>query len=165
MRTLHPPNPARKRVISHHVPHGATRRGWDTLCHLPSVQRSETAQFELLPEAERAAVVQIHTCVRAAQVYRGCCSTCTSPLRSAAARPGSAGTSGSRARSSVRDILQHFAPDIEKHLGDLDVGYTVRASIVSDLAWLGQVQCMPKYRGNAQSGIPGVFIGTVGARL
>ena len=32
------------------------------------------------------------------------------------------------------------------------------------LAWFGQVQRMPKYQGNAQSGIPGIVAGTDGSR-
>ena len=62
-------------------------------------------------------------------------------------------------------MLLCFVPDIEKYLADLNVGYTIPASIVSNSVWLGQVQCMPKYRDNAQSGIPGVIIDTYGARL
>ena len=31
------------------------------------------------------------------------------------------------------------------------------------LVWFGQVQRMPKYRGNAQNGIPGIVAGTDGA--
>ena len=41
----------------------------------------------------------------------------------------------------------------------------MRASIVDDAAWLGQVERMPKYKGNAQSSIPGVMPSNDGARL
>ena len=65
----------------------------ETLRHLLGVHRSETEEYELLPEAERAVVTQVHTFVRAVRVYRGCCSTCVNALRSAAIRPGSPRTS------------------------------------------------------------------------
>ena len=72
---------------------GLLNEAWETLLHLPSVRRSETAEYELLPEAEREVVVQIYTCMRPVWVYRGSCSTCTSPLQSAAALPDSPRTS------------------------------------------------------------------------
>ena len=64
-----------------------------TLRHLLGVHRSETEEYELLPEAERAVVTQVHTFVSAVRVYRGCCPTCVNALRSAAIRPGSPRTS------------------------------------------------------------------------
>ena len=54
-------------------------------------------------------------------------------------------------------------PDIKKHLEELNVKNAGRTSIISDADWLAQVQRMPKYTGNAQSGIPGVTTGTEGA--
>ena len=112
---------------------GSLNSARETPRHLPSVQRSETAAYELIPEAEREVVAKGHTCVRASRVYRGCCSTCTSPLRSV----GCPRTPASRARSNVRGKVLRFAPDVKQHLADLIVGYAVRASIASYSASLG----------------------------
>jgi acyl-CoA oxidase len=68
-----------------------------------------------------------------------------------------------RAKEGI--VLREAAPNIKKYLEDLDVKYAVRASISSEANWLGQVQHMQKYIGNAQSGIPGVTPSFGGARL
>jgi acyl-CoA oxidase len=76
-----------------------------------------------------------------------------------------AGLNREAQRAKEGAVLREAAPNIEKYLEDLDVKYAVRASIISEANWLGQVQHMPKYIGNAQSGIPGVTPGFGGARL
>ena len=145
---------------------GSLNSARETPRHLPSVQRSETAAYELIPEAEREVVAKGHTCVRASRVYRGCCSTCTSPLESAAARPGSPRTSASRARSRMRGKVPHSVPLRRTSRSTLRT-LTWSTPVCVDhqhLAWFGQVQRMPKYQGNAQSGIPGIVAGTDGTR-
>ena len=141
---------------------GSLNSARETPRHLPSVQRSETAAYELIPEAEREVVAKGHTCVRASRVYRGCCSTCTSPLESAAARPGSPRTSASRARSSMRGKVP-LRRTSRSTLWTLTWSTSVCVNR-QHLVWFGQVQRMPKYRGNAQNGISGIVAGTDGAR-
>lgn len=76
-----------------------------------------------------------------------------------------AGITRAEQRAREGAALRAAVPDVEQYLEDLDVGYAVRASIVSDAAWLGQVERMPKYKGNAQSGISGIIPGNDSARL
>ena len=151
---------AKKSLLMKHA-HSLLEEVRQTIRRLPGGHRSEAAEYELLPEAERAIVAQSH----AAQGCRRCYLTCTSARRSAVTRLGSPRTPAIRARTSARGRAPRSMPDIERYLEDLDVGYAMRASIVSDAVWLGQVERMPKYKGNAQSGIPGVMPGNDGARL
>ena len=152
------PIPSAKEFLLAKHAHGLLEEVRQTIRRLPGGHRSEAAEYELLPEAERAIVAQGH----AARGCRRCYLTCTSARRSAVTRLGSPRTPAIRARTSARGRAPRSAPDIERYL---DVGYAMRASIVSDAAWPGQVERMPKYKGNAQSGIPGVMPGNDGARL
>jgi len=165
------PIPAAKESLLAKHAHGLLGEARQTLRRLPGGHRSEAAEYELLPEAERAIVAQGHACAYSAARRAGVSQVLLDLYECAAIRcdqawfSENAGISRAEQRAREGKALRAAAPDIEKHLEDLDVGYAVRASIVSDSTWLGQVQRMPKYKGNAQSGIAGVIAGTDGARL
>ena len=165
------PIPAAKESLLATHAHGLLGEARQTLRRLPGGHRSEAAEYELLPEAERAIVAQGHACAYSAARRAGVSQVLLDIYECAAIRcdpswfSENAGISRADQRTREGAALRAAAPDIEKHLEDLNVGYAVRASIVSDSAWLGQVQRMPKYKGNAQSGIPGVIVGSDGARL
>ena len=165
------PIPAEKESLLAKHAHGLLFEARETLRRLPGGHRSEAAEYELLPEAERAIIAQGHACAYSAARRAGVSQVLLDLYECAAIRCDSSwfsenvGITRTKQREREGAALRAAAPDIEKHLADLNVGYAVRASIVSDSAWLGQVERMPKYRGNAQSGIPGVITGTDGARL
>jgi acyl-CoA oxidase len=162
--------PARESLLAKHA-HGLLAEARHTLRRLPDGHRSEDAEYELLPEAERAIVAHGHACAYSAARRAGVSQVLLDLYECAAIRSDPAWFSENvgitRAEQRVREgaALRAAAPDIERYLEDLDVGYAVRASIVSDAAWLGQVERMPKYKGNAQSGIPGLIPDNDGARL
>ena len=151
--------------------HGLLSEAQQTLRRLPGGHRSEAAEYELLPEAERAIVAHGHACAYSAARRAGVSQVLLDLYECAAIRcdpswfSENAGISRADQRTREGAALRAAAPDIEKYLEDLNIGYAVRASIVSDAAWLGQVERMPKYKGNAQSGFPGVIAGTDGTRL
>lgn len=96
----------------------------ETLRQLPGVHLSEIVEYKLLHEASRAGVSRAVLSVRVLAADVGTTRTVLpfAPLR----------------RTS-RSTLQTSTS-----------AYAMRASIVSDSAWLGRVQRMPKYRGNAE---------------
>ena len=104
-------------VLGHYTPRSQQRRrpcfpstltGYSTRAgKLSAACRAVTApklvEYELLSQAEHMIIAQGHACACSAArcaVYRRCCSTCTSVLRSAASPSGSPRMSASRARSS-----------------------------------------------------------------
>ncbi|KAI0263647.1 acyl-CoA oxidase [Gloeopeniophorella convolvens] len=161
---------AKDSLLAKHA-HGLLEEGRQTLRRIPGGHRSEAAEYELLPESERAILALGHASAYAAARRAGVPQVLLDIYECAAIRDDpawfseNAGLSREAQRAKEGAALREASPDIEKHLEDLNVGYAVRASIVSDEAWLAQVQRMPKYTGNAQSGIPGVTPGTDGARL
>jgi acyl-CoA oxidase len=161
---------AKESLLAKHA-HRLLEEARQTLRRLPDGHRSEAAEYELLPEAERAIVAQGHACAYSAARRAGVSQVLLDLYECAAIRcdsawfSESAGISRADQRTREGAALRAAAPDIERLLEDLDVGYAVRASIVSDAAWLGQMERMPKYKGNAQSGIPVVIPGNDGARL
>ena len=157
VRALRPPSPARERVIVHQLRAWgySTRLGkLSSTCRAFAAPKPQSMSCFPRPSA-RLSSKSTHVCAP--------CGCIAGP-----ARPVRVRCNPLRPFLILRErrgMLLCFAPDIEKYLADLNVGYTMPASIVSDSAWLGQVQCMPKYRDNAQSGIPGVITDTDGARL
>ncbi|KAH9014503.1 acyl-CoA oxidase [Lactarius pseudohatsudake] len=154
---------AKESLLAKHA-HGLLDEGRQVLRRVPGGHRSETAEYELPLEAERSVI-------RAWPRRAGVPQVLLDLYECAAIRGDPAwfsenvGLTRAEQRAKEGTALRAAAPDIEKHLEDLNIGYAVRASIVSDAAWLGQVERMPKYKGNAQSGIPGVTPGKDGARL
>ena len=165
------PIPAAKESLLAKHAHGLLDEARQTLRRIPGGHRSEAAEYELLPEAERAIVALGHACAYSAGRAAGVPQVLLDLYECAAIRGDptwfseNVGITRAEQRAREGNALRAAAPDVEKHLEDLNVGYAVRASIVSDSAWLGQVARMPKYKGNAQSGIPGVTPGKDGARL
>ncbi|KAH8999690.1 hypothetical protein EDB86DRAFT_3075757 [Lactarius hatsudake] len=161
---------AKESLLAKHA-HGLLDSGRQVLRRVPGGHRSETAEYELLPEAERSVIALGHACAYSAAQRAGVPQVLLDLYECAAIRGDptwfseNVGLTRAEQRTKEGTALRAAAPDIEKHLEDLNVGYAVRASIVSDAAWLGQVERMPKYKGNAQSGIPGVTPGKDGARL
>ncbi|KAI0270443.1 hypothetical protein BC834DRAFT_922464 [Gloeopeniophorella convolvens] len=161
---------AKESLLSRHA-HALLDEGRQVLRRVPGGHRSEAAEYELLPESERAVLALGHACAYSAAKKAGIPQVLLDIYECAAIRGDpawfseNAGLNREAQRAKEGAALREASPDIEKHLEDLNVKYAVRASIVSDSAWLGQVARMPKYKGNAQSGIPGVTPGTDGARL
>ena len=140
---------------------GSPNSARGTLRHLPSVHRSETADYELLPEAKRGFSPKI------THVYapRGCIAGAAHLYESVAiraTRPSSPRTSASRARSSMRGKVP-LRRTSRSTLWTLTWSTSVCVNR-QHLVWFGQAQRMPKYRGNAQNGISGIVAGTDGAR-
>ncbi|KAH9023645.1 hypothetical protein EDB84DRAFT_1564663 [Lactarius hengduanensis] len=131
--------------------HGLLDEGRQVLRRVPGGHRSETAEYELPLEAERSVLLDLYECA----AIRGDPTWFSENV----------GRTRAEQRAKEGAALRAATPDIEKHLEDLNVGYAVRASIFSDAAWLDQVEWIPRYKGNAQSGIPGVTPGKDGARL
>ncbi len=162
--------PAKESLLAKHA-HALLDEGRQVLRRVPGGHRSETAEYELLPEAERAVCALGHASAYSAARRAGVPQVLLDLYECAAIRGDptwfseNVGLTRAEQRAKEGVALRAAAPDIERHLEDLNVGYAVRASIVSDAAWLGQVERMPKYKGNAQSGIPGVTPGKDGARL
>ncbi|KAI9434571.1 acyl-CoA oxidase [Lactarius indigo] len=161
---------AKESLLAKHA-HALLDEGRQVLRRIPGGHRSETAEYELLPEAERAVTALGHACAYSAARRAGVPQVLLDLYECAAIRGDptwfseSVGLTRADQRAKEGAALRAAAPDIEKHLEELKVGYAVRASIVSDAAWLGQVERMPKFKGNAQSGIPGVTPGKDGALL
>jgi len=161
---------AKDSLLSKHA-HALLQEGREILRRVPGGHRSEAAEYELLPESERAVVALGHACAYSAAKRAGVPQVLLNLYECAAIRDDpvwfseNVGLNREAQRAKEGAVLREAAPDIEKHLESLDVKYAVRASIISDSNWLAQVQRMPKYTGNAQSGIPGVTPGTDGARL
>lgn len=161
---------ARESLLAKHA-HALLSEARHVLRRLPGGLRSEAAEYELHPESERSIVAFGHACAYSAARRAGVPQVLLDLYECAAIRGDPAwfsenvGLTREEQRAKEGAALRAAAPDIEKHLEDLNVAYAVRASIVSDVAWLGQVERMPKYKGNAQSGIPGVTPGKDGARL
>jgi hypothetical protein len=139
--------------------HAHLEEGRQTLRRVPGGHRSEAAEYELLPESERAVVALGHACAYSAARRAGVPQVLFDLYECAAIRDDPAWF------SEHAGLNREAAPDVERHLEELNVKYAVCASIVSDSSWPAQVHRMPKYIGNAQCGIPGVTPGTDGARL
>ena len=161
---------AKESLLAKHA-HALLDGSRQILQRIPGGHRSEAAKYELLPESERAVIALGHACAYSAAKKAGVPQVLLDVYECAAIRDDPAwfsenvGLSREMQRAREGAALRAAAPDIEKHLEELNVKYAVRASIISDADWLAQVQRMPKYTGNAQSGIPGVTLGKGGARL
>ncbi|KAH9975077.1 hypothetical protein BGW80DRAFT_1170019 [Lactifluus volemus] len=132
------PPDAKESLLAKHA-HGLLEESRRVIHRLPGGHRYEAAQYELLLESEPAVIVLGHACAysasRRAKFPRRCL-TCTS------APPFVATQRGSLQRANEGSVLREAAPNNEKYLGDLDIKYAVRASIISDENWLDQVQRM-----------------------
>jgi acyl-CoA oxidase len=165
------PIPAAKESLLAKHAHGLLEEGRQILRTIPGGHRSEAAEYMLLPEAERAVVALGHASAYTAAQKAGVPKVLLDLYECAAIRDDpswfSENAGINREAQRVREgvALRQAAPDIEKHLEDLNIKHAVRSSIISDSNWLAQVQRMPKYIGNAQSGIPGVIPAKDGSRL
>ncbi|KAF8267911.1 acyl-CoA oxidase [Lactarius quietus] len=165
------PIPASKDSLLAKHTHRLLKEARQTLRRLPGSHCSEAAEYELLPKAECAIIAQGHLCAYSTARRAGVSQVlldlyeCTAIHCNQAWFSENTGISCTEQRAREGAALHAAAPDIEKHLEDLDVGYAMHALIVSDSAWLSQVQCMLKYKGNVQTGIPGVLPGTDGVCL
>ena len=149
--------PARESLFAKYA-HGATQR--------PGKLSATSRAFGAPKPQSTSSFPRLSAPLSPNATYHGCCSTCTSPLESAAARPGSPRTSASPARSSMRGKVPHSVPLRRTSRSTLWT-LTWNTSVCVNrqhLVWFGQVQRMPKYRGNAQNGIPGIVAGTDGSR-
>ncbi len=161
---------AKESLLAKHA-HGLLDEGRRVLRRQTSGPRSEACAYLLQPEAERAVVALGHACAYSAARRAGVPQVLLDLYECAAVRADPAWFSENVAlrredqRARETAALCAAVQDVERLLGDLNVAHAVRASIVSDVAWAGQVERMPKYRGNAQSAIPGVTVGSEGARL
>lgn len=161
---------AKESLLAKHA-HALLDEGRQILQRIPGGHRSEAAKYELLPESERAVIALGHACAYSAAKKAGVPQVLLDLYECAAIRDDPAwfsenvGLSREKQRAREGAALRGAAPDIEKHLEELNVKYAVRASIISEADWLAQVQRMPSYTGNAQSGIPGFTPGKNGARL
>jgi acyl-CoA oxidase len=165
------PIPAAKESLLAKHAHGLLEESRQTLRTIPGGHRSEAAEYALLPEAERAVVALGHASAYSAAKNAGIPKVLLDLYECAAIRDDpswfSENAGINREAQRVREgiALRQAAPDIEKHLEDLNIKHAVRSSIITDSNWLAQVQRMPKYIGNAQSGIPGVISAKDGSRL
>jgi acyl-CoA oxidase len=162
--------PKKESLLARHA-HGLIEEGRQLLRNIPGGHRSEAAEYSLLPDAERAIIALGHASAYSAAQKAGVPQVLLDIYECVAIRDDpvwfseKAGISRDAQREREGVALRKAAPDIEKHLEDLDIKHAVRSSIISDQDWLAQVQRMPKFTGNAQSGIPGVHPALDGARL
>ena len=115
---MRPPNPARKRITVCQVRAWSYSTARETLRDLPCVRRSETAEYEFLPEAERAVVAQCHVSRVLLDLYESAGIRC-GPSRFSE----NVGITRKKQHEREGATLRAAAPDIEKHLMDLDVEY------------------------------------------
>jgi acyl-CoA oxidase len=162
--------PKKESLLARHA-HGLIEEGRQLLRNIPGGHRSEAAEYTLLPDAERAIIALGHASAYSAAQKAGVPQVLLDIYECAAIRDDpvwfseKAGITRDAQREREGVALRKAVPDIEKHLEDLDIKHAVRSSIISDQDWLAQVQRMPKFTGNAQSGIPGVHPSLDGARL
>ncbi|KAH8986458.1 hypothetical protein EDB92DRAFT_1879168 [Lactarius akahatsu] len=151
------PIPSKKESLLAKHAHGLLDEGRQVLRRVSGGDRSETAEYELPLKAERSVTALGHACAYSAAQRVGVPQVLLDLYECAAIRGDptwfseNVGLTRAEQRAKEGTALRAAAPDIEKHLEDLNVGYA-----------LGQ---MPEYKGNAQSGIPGVTPGKDGACL
>ncbi|KAH8980455.1 hypothetical protein EDB86DRAFT_3087895 [Lactarius hatsudake] len=135
-------------VLALCIRHGASSPSATTphipaaLRRIPGGHRSETAEHALLPESDRAIVALSHASAYSTAEKAIIPQALLDLYECSATSPAVA----------LPCALPRVAPDIEKHFVDLNIKHAVR----SDSNWLAQVQYIPEFTGNAQSGIPGV---------
>ncbi|KAI0299981.1 hypothetical protein B0F90DRAFT_1810521 [Multifurca ochricompacta] len=132
---------AKESLLANHA-HALLEEGRQILRRIPGGHRSEAAEYELLPESERAVIALGHACAFSAAKRAGVPQVLLELYECAAIRDDPAwfsehaGLSREAQRVKEGAALRVAAPDIEKYLEDLNVKYAVRASIISDENWL-----------------------------
>ena len=117
---------AKESLLAKHA-QALLQEGREILRRVPGGHRSEAAEYELLPESERAVVALGHACAYSAAKRAGISQTLLALYECAAIRDDPAwfsenvGLSREAQRAKEGAVLREAAPDIEKYLEDLNV--------------------------------------------